>query len=100
MTSENDPYVTFRKREIKSTRKTRRTDAQCLQKYEILRRDLEDVTKLLDLVGTREKMRKEMILLDQLIFEQRANVRSQRKYLGMPDEIPDEKPKKKVSSPV
>lgn len=88
--AEHDPFICFRKREIRTTRKTRRTDMQSVQKLRQLRSELESARQLLEMVSRREKMRRETINLDQMIFEQRVLVREIKSRLQLPDEVIEE----------
>ncbi|KDN51327.1 hypothetical protein K437DRAFT_55963 [Tilletiaria anomala UBC 951] len=54
-TNDNDPYVCFRRREVKTMRKTRKTDALHIEKLVRLRSELESATRLLELVAQRER---------------------------------------------
>ncbi|KAK9768620.1 Enhancer of polycomb-like protein 1 [Basidiobolus ranarum] len=85
--NESDPYVCFRRREIKSTRKTRRTDAQSHEKLSNLRHELYMVKELLHEVCSREKMRKESLVLERLIFDQKCLVREHRRLAGFTNEV-------------
>ncbi|ORX99523.1 hypothetical protein K493DRAFT_406218 [Basidiobolus meristosporus CBS 931.73] len=85
--NESDPYVCFRRREIKSTRKTRRTDAQSHEKLSKLRHELYMVKELLHEVCSREKMRKESLVLERLIFDQKCLVREHRRLAGFTNEV-------------
>ncbi len=63
---------------------------QSLQKLRQLRSELESVRGILEMVAKREKIRKEAILLEQGIFEQRALVRDLRQQAGIPNEVFEE----------
>jgi hypothetical protein len=84
--NESDPYVCFRRREIKTGRKTRRTDAQSLIKLRQLRAEMESARILLEMIAKREKMRKESLLLEHVIFEQKALVREMRETMGVSED--------------
>ncbi|RKP11076.1 enhancer of polycomb-like-domain-containing protein [Thamnocephalis sphaerospora] len=83
---ETDPYVCFRRRELKPIRKTRRSDAQSFDKLRQLRAELHQACHLLELVDRREKMRRESLVLEQLCFDQKMTMRDLRKRLGYKDE--------------
>lgn len=55
--NENDPYVCFRRREVKSARKTRKTDTLQLEKLVRLRTELHQATRLVLLVAQREHVK-------------------------------------------
>ncbi|RUO96359.1 enhancer of polycomb-like-domain-containing protein [Jimgerdemannia flammicorona] len=84
--NESDPYLCFRRRETKPLRKTRRTDAQSLDKLRRLRKEMDDARKLLEMVSRREKMRKESLLLEHLVFDQKCTVRDMQRKLGIKDD--------------
>jgi hypothetical protein len=52
-----DPYVCFRRRELKIPRKTRRSDAQCVDKLRKLRYELETLGVGFDLLERRDQWR-------------------------------------------
>ncbi len=57
-TNDNDPYVCFRRREVKQIRKTRKTDALHIEKMIRLRAELEHAVALTELVAQREKTKR------------------------------------------
>ncbi|SPC60985.1 related to EPL1 - Component of histone H4/H2A acetyltransferase complex [Ustilago sp. UG-2017b] len=57
-TNDNDPYVCFRRREVKQIRKTRKTDALHIEKMIRLRAELEHAVALTELVARREKTKR------------------------------------------
>ncbi|KAJ3397916.1 Enhancer of polycomb-like protein 1 [Lobulomyces angularis] len=80
---ENDPYVCFRRREIKTMRKTRRCDTLSLEKLKKLRDEMKKAREILELVCTREKLRKELLKSEIDVFEARIKVRKMKKILGI-----------------
>lgn len=82
---DSDPYICFRRREVRQVRKTRGRDAQVVEKLKKLRRELEDGRHLLDLVKQREVGRQEDLALSRQMFEQRATVREMKRSLGIED---------------
>ncbi|TPX51372.1 hypothetical protein SeMB42_g01632 [Synchytrium endobioticum] len=92
---ETDPYVCFRKREIKQLRKTRKTDNQSLDKLQRLRREMEMARRLLELVAQREMLRKQVLSYEHAVFEQRVTVRKLKKKLGLPLDKDEPSPGKK-----
>jgi hypothetical protein len=64
-----DPYVCFRRREIKAPRKTRRTDAQCMDKLKRLHYDLATSKALIDASLKRDRYKRECMLLETSLFE-------------------------------
>ncbi|KAF9938634.1 Enhancer of polycomb-like protein 1 [Modicella reniformis] len=93
--NEADPYVCFRRRESKPIRKTRRTDQQSIEKLRKLRMEMESARSLLEMVSRREKVRKESLVLEHMIFDQRCKVREYRRNLGIKDDDEDLQHQKK-----
>lgn len=86
-TDDSDPYVCFRRRELRQIRKTRNRDAQSADKLRKLRLELETARNLLLMVKRREFLRKETIEMDRLVFEQRLALReTKRKFNFKGDE--------------
>ncbi|KAK5106496.1 Enhancer of polycomb-like protein 1 [Lithohypha guttulata] len=92
-----DPYVCFRRREIRQTRKTRHRDQLSAEKLLKLRRDLESARNLLLLVTQRERGRKEQLVIDKQVSEQRQAFRELKRKLKQPGDddllITQKKPK-------
>ena len=78
-----DPYVCFRRRELRQIRKTRNRDAQSAEKLRKLRIELEGARVILQLVKTRELRRKEMLELDRRVFTQRLEAKKMKRELGI-----------------
>lgn len=96
---DNDPYVCFRRREIKLQRKVRRSDTLALDKLRKLKGDMQRVKEILDLVKDREQARKEVLAIEHVIFEKRIHLRRLKRFLGVntPDTLdasPDRSRKK------
>ena len=83
---DSDPYVCFRRREVRQVRKTRGRDAQVVEKLKKLRRELEEGRHLLDMVKQREFRRQEDLALSRQMFDQRAAVREMKRVLGIDKE--------------
>ncbi|KAJ3214544.1 Enhancer of polycomb-like protein 1 [Dinochytrium kinnereticum] len=81
--SDSDPYVCFRRREIKPLRKARRGDLASLEKLRRLRDEMCRARAILDLVLQRETLRKESLLLEKAVFDQRILVRKLKKKFGV-----------------
>ncbi|EAW08683.1 enhancer of polycomb-like protein 1 [Aspergillus clavatus NRRL 1] len=97
-TDDTDPYVCFRRREVRQIRKTRGRDAQSADKLRRLRKELEDARQLVALVRQRELARKEMLTMERQIFLQRSEVKEMKRKLNIKDDDEDlinQKPKKK-----
>jgi hypothetical protein len=88
-TDDSDPFVCFRRREVRQIRKTRGRDAQSAEKLRRLRKELEDARELVALVRQREIARKEMLSMEKKIFEQRAQVKEMKRKLNVKDDDED-----------
>jgi enhancer of polycomb-like protein len=82
-TDDADPYVCFRRREVRQVRKTRGRDAQVTEKLKKLRKDLEDARALMSQVRRRELLQREQLQIDKTIFEQRAAVKEIKRRLSI-----------------
>ncbi|TPX35576.1 hypothetical protein SmJEL517_g02142 [Synchytrium microbalum] len=92
---DTDPYVCFRRREVKQMRKTRKTDNQSLDKLQRLRKEMEMAKRLIELVAQREVLRKDALSFEHAVFEQRVVVRRLKKKLGLPIDRDERSPSKK-----
>ncbi|KAI3557599.1 hypothetical protein CABS01_12202 [Colletotrichum abscissum] len=86
---EADPYVCFRRREARQTRKTRQRDVQSAEKLKRLRRELEDGRQLIIQSYEREMLKRELLTFDRAIFEQRAKLKEMKVKLGIKTEDDD-----------
>ena len=82
-TDDADPYVCFRRREVRQVRKTRGRDAQVTEKLKKLRKELEEARLLMTQVKRREAMLREQLATDKLIFEQRHAVKEIKRKLSI-----------------
>lgn len=82
-TDDSDPYVCFRRREVRQVRKTRGRDAQVTEKLKKLRKELEEARFLMSQVKRRELMIREQLAMDKLIFEQRSAVKEIKRKLSI-----------------
>lgn len=100
MTPDTDPYVCFRRREIKNLRKARRSDTFALDKVRKLREDLERTKELLQLVAERENERLNLHESFHLIIEKQIHVRRLKIILGIktPDVVHEDLPRKRLQS--
>lgn len=80
---EMDPYVCFRRREVRQTRKTRARDVQSADKLKRLRKELEEGRQLVMAALQRENLKADMLKVDRAIFEQRAQLKAQKIRLGI-----------------
>ncbi|KAJ3199127.1 Enhancer of polycomb-like protein 1 [Entophlyctis luteolus] len=95
---DSDPYICFRKRDLRPTRKhTKRVDTASLEKLKKLHRDLIQVRGLLDLVGEREETRRELLTMDTAFFEKRCLVRKMKKVFGVAETEDGKKKKRKTA---
>ena len=74
-TDDGDPYVCFRRREVRQVRKTRGRDAQSAEKLKKLRKEMEDGRHLAALASRREAIKRALMRVDKEVFEQRASLR-------------------------
>lgn len=70
-----DPYICFRRREVRQTRKTRGRDAQVVEKLKKLRLELEQARQLVQMVVQREQLNKENLEVGRKVFEQRKQLK-------------------------
>lgn len=59
--NDSDPYVCFRRREVKTARKTRKTDTLQLEKLVRLKSELMQATKLFHMVAQREQLKEQQV---------------------------------------
>ncbi|KAM5433247.1 Enhancer of polycomb-like protein 1 [Microsporum canis] len=88
-TDDGDPYVCFRRREVRLARKTRGRDAQSAEKLRRLRKELEDARQLIAMVQQRELGRKEALATERQLFLQRSEVKEMKRKLGIKDDDED-----------
>jgi enhancer of polycomb-like protein len=82
-TDDSDPYVCFRRREVRQVRKTRGRDAQVTDKLKKLRKELEEARFLMAQVRRRELLMRDQLALDKQIFEQRNAVKEIKRKLSI-----------------
>jgi len=70
-----DPYICFRRREVRQTRKTRGRDAQVVEKLKKLRLELEQARGLVQMVAQREQLNKEDLEISRKVFEERRKLK-------------------------
>jgi enhancer of polycomb-like protein len=86
---DSDPYICFRRREIRQTRKTRGRDAQITEKLKKLRLELEQARQLMATVKQRETLRRDQLQLDRALFIKRADVKDAKRNLNIKDDDED-----------
>ena len=78
---DSDPYVCFRRREVRQIRKTRGRDAHISEKIKKLRNELEDARHLVKLINQRETRHVESLILDEQIFKNRHSLKGLKRNL-------------------
>ncbi|WVF68779.1 hypothetical protein IAT40_003551 [Kwoniella sp. CBS 6097] len=68
-TNDNDPYVCFRRRDIRAHRKTRRTDNFSIEQFQKLQSELRNAHNLAQMVVRRETEKKALFKADQEVWE-------------------------------
>lgn len=102
-TDDSDPYVCFRRREVRQVRKTRGRDAHSAEKLKKLRKELEEARQIISLIRQREILKREQLVIDKQLFEQRSNLRQVKRNLpdqykeGDEELLINQKPQKKKS---
>ncbi|KAL8843109.1 MAG: hypothetical protein Q9170_000239 [Blastenia crenularia] len=102
-TDDSDPYVCFRRREVRQVRKTRGRDAHSAEKLKKLRKELEEARQIVALVRQREITKREQLAVEKQLFEQRSNLRRVKHNLpdqykeGDEDLLINQKPQKRKS---
>ncbi|KAL6793430.1 enhancer of polycomb-like domain-containing protein [Trichoderma sp. SZMC 28013] len=82
-TDDTDPYVCFRRREVRQTRKTRSRDTKIAETLKRFRRELEDGRQLVLFAYEREMMKRDLLQMDRAIFEERARLKQIKTKLGI-----------------
>ena len=80
---DGDPYVCFRRRDARQTRKTRNRDVQSTEKLKRLRKELEDGRDLIRLALQRENTKRDLLKVEKDIFEQRCKLKETKVKLGI-----------------
>lgn len=87
---DSDPYVCFRHREVRQSRKTRRTDQQNSGRIRKLHTEMQDAQSIFNLILSRERKRLQQIQTDFEVFELRCRVKALKRKLKIgpePDDI-------------
>ncbi|CAD6439673.1 1d32aacc-57f2-4b98-afd6-1ff9bb3585aa [Sclerotinia trifoliorum] len=97
---EGDPYVCFRRREVRATRKTRARDMQITDKVRRLRKDMEEARLLIKMATERETIKKQLLECERSVFVSRSEIKNLKVKLGIKSDPDDEllinqKPQKK-----
>lgn len=86
---DGDPYVCFRRREIRQVRKTRQTGQSATVRLRNLRTELQQARDMAEMVLKREQLKRASLLADQALFEQRCLVKDLKRKLGIKGEDED-----------
>ncbi|KAG9292359.1 hypothetical protein G9A89_015229 [Geosiphon pyriformis] len=93
---EENPYVCFRRRELKPMRKTRRTDAKSLERCDKLHLNLTMGAIVLESRLKFAKRRREIVANEMNMFNGRLQVKQFSRGLGIEENVSGKPPKKKV----
>ncbi|KAL8707834.1 MAG: hypothetical protein Q9220_007188 [cf. Caloplaca sp. 1 TL-2023] len=80
-TDDADPYVCFRRREVRQVRKTRGRDAHSAEKLKKLRKELEESRQIMALIRQREITKREQLAVERQLFEQRRSLSQVKRNL-------------------
>ncbi|KAI1005306.1 Enhancer of polycomb-like protein 1 [Podosphaera aphanis] len=80
---DGDPYVCFRRRDARQTRKTRARDSQSTDKLRKLRKELEDGRALIEMAYRRELLKRDLLAAELGVFEKRMRVKETKIQLGI-----------------
>ena len=80
---DGDPYVCFRYREVRQTRKTRARDNVSADRLKKLRREMEEAKTLVMATHQRELMKRDLIKCDKQVFKQRSILKDTKVKLGI-----------------
>lgn len=86
---ENDPYVCFRHREVRQSRKTRRTDQQSSRRLRRLKFEMEQAQHLFRLLRRRENLRLRQLETDAAIFDMRNTAKALKRKFRIPGDDED-----------
>jgi enhancer of polycomb-like protein len=67
--NDGDPYVCFRRRDIRATRKTRRTDNYSVEKFQKLQYELQTAHQIVSMVQNRERLKQSAFKSDRELWE-------------------------------
>ncbi|KAG5368280.1 Enhancer of polycomb-like protein 1 [Yarrowia sp. C11] len=86
---DSDPYVCFRRRELRQVRKTRRTDVLSIERLRRMQAEMETAKQLVEMVATREFTRKAALKAEWDVFEDRCAIKALKRELGIKGEDED-----------
>lgn len=84
-----DPYVCFRRRDVRQARKTRRVDILNSQKLRLLYQELQHAKKMALLVAKREKISMDLLEKNEVVFDQRSEMKKLKRALSIRGEDDD-----------
>lgn len=99
---DSDPYVCFRRREVRQVRKTRRMDTLSSEKLRKLYAEMQSAKELMQMVAQRETMRKEALQAEMDIFNSRCKIKDLKRTLnikGDDEDLVTHKKRKNVAPP-
>jgi enhancer of polycomb-like protein len=79
----NDPYICFRRREVRQVRKTRRQDYVSSKRLRRLKEEMQQARDLVTMVSQREKTREQAIKAERKLFLMRTKVKDVKRKLGI-----------------
>jgi len=79
----NDPYVCFRRREVRQVRKTRRQDAVSTERIRRLKAEVQQARDLVTMVSAREKCREDALKAEKAVFAMRCKVKEVKRKLDI-----------------
>lgn len=79
----NDPYICFRRREVRQVRKTRRQDAVSSERIRRLKAEMQQARDLVAMVSMREKCREEALKAERNTFAMRCRVKEVKRKLAI-----------------
>lgn len=86
---DSDPYVCFRRRELRQVRKTRRTDVLSIERLRRMQAEMETAKQLVEMIATREFTRKAALKSEWDVFEDRCAIKTLKRELGIKGEEED-----------
>ena len=77
----NDPYICFRRREVRQVRKTRRQDAVSSERIRRLKAEMQQARDVVAMVSQREKSRETALKTERAVFLMRNKVKDVKRKL-------------------
>lgn len=78
-----DPYVCFRRRELRTLRKTRRSDALSIEKLRLLKNHFSEVYEMLSMILDRDNLKRELLILENTIFHHTLQLEDWKQTFGI-----------------